>query len=413
MFNLNFAFIAYRYLRVRINDSTISFMLRICFLGIFIASCSVALVISIMTGFERATYEKMQSIYPDIILESKERPIDMQLLAPALKNEFPGVMHFSSQQSSQVILSSINNNIDGQKSPCMICLKAIDPQKESNVSTLQNKIIAPFGLKLNDILQYDHVIIGSKLADTLDLKEGNKANVLYTNDEPSGLKITFQQVTVIIAGIFKTGVEEFDNNLMYCSTNFFDDLFPEEDIFFVHLKCDPTINKKLLIAQLKKQLEIDAYAWTDLYPALISALKLEKMGMFFILMLIVFVASMNIASLIFMFVTQKKRDLAILLCLGMPERSLRLIFTTMSFIISILASLLGLLTAYIVGKGLQTFPFIALPDNIYDTDYLPVHMEASLFLTIFLITIMISLLASLLATKNVATLNIIETLKNQ
>ncbi len=409
MIQKSFAFIAYRYLFTKDKQSTINFMIKICFLGILVATSSLALVVSIMTGFEKATYEKIQSIYPDLIIDGQEEQFDMEKLSEILKDPVYNIEHFTKHQTGQALIFNPENS----QTPLMIMIRGIDPKKEAFVSKLDQKIIHQKQPSLENLTQNNQIIIGSKLAETTNLFVGSTANILYTHDKPAGLRITFKQAPVTISGIFKTGVEEFDNNSLYCHQDFFEELFTDQGAEEVHIKLLPQAKQQKIAHALKKRLETDVYSWTSLYPTLISALKLEKWAMFFILLLIVFVASMNIISLISMYVSQKQRDIAILICLGMHAKSIRAIFITISLLIASCATFLGLCISYAIGTTLQCFPCIKLPDNIYDTAYLPIELEAPIFLAIFLITIVISFFASILATRNIESMRVVETLKSQ
>lgn len=406
MIQKSFTFIAYRYLWTKGKNNTIGFMIKVCFLGILIASSSLALVVSIMTGFEKATYEKIQSIYPDLIISGNGQQFDMQQLGTILQEQEYKIRSFTRQKTAQALMY----NPETSQAPRMVFLNGINQAEQNKLS---KKLLNQKDEGLEELLEKNNVIIGSKLAQTADLFVGSSINILYTHDEPSGLHITFQQAVAKVSGIFKTGVEEFDNISLYCNDNFFDTLFPDNLNEEIHVTLLPDVSNESIAKALSKRLETDVYSWMALYPTLISALKLEKWAMSFILLLIVFVASMNIISLISMYVEQKKKDIAILICLGMNTSSIRAIFVTISLIISCLATWLGLLAAYVVGKALQTYPFIKLPESIYDTDYLPIKLEAYVFLTIFILTIMISFFASLLATRNIENIRIVETLKNQ
>ncbi len=59
---------------------------------------------------------------------------------------------------------------------------------------------------------------------------------------------------------------------------------------------------------------------------LFQALKLEKLGMFVILLLIVLVAAFNIVSTLAMVVKDKTREIGILKAMGMRARSVRRLF---------------------------------------------------------------------------------------
>ena len=75
--------------------------------------------------------------------------------------------------------------------------------------------------------------------------------------------------------------------------------------------------KNIVIQKLRHRLGLDVYSWKDLYPSLVASLKLEKYVSFFILALILLVASMNIISLLFMQITQKRPTIALLQAMGM------------------------------------------------------------------------------------------------
>ena len=211
--------------------------------------------------------------------------------------------------------------------------------------------------------------------------------------------------------IFKTGIDDLDNSMLFCHHDFFDQLFLHHPTDQIHLKLANIKDEPETLKKLQDTLLCDVYSWKDLYPTLLSALKLEKYAMIFILMLIVFVASMNIMSLISMYITQKKRDIAILLCFGMAQTAIKKIFIAMSMMIAAVASLIGLILAWLIGIMLQTYPFIKLPDNVYDSDYLPIQLELSVFCAIFTVTILISIVSCLFATNHVAKIKIVETLK--
>lgn len=403
--NQNFLYLARRYLYTKHHDATIRLMIKICFLGILVATCSLALVVSIMTGFETATYQKMKSIYPDLIIDGQYEPIDMETLSPILDSHRHMIKQYAPQHNAQGLLL---NEQTSQTN--MLMIRGINPEQECLVSSIEKKIINPQKGTLINLVHDNNVIIGQALAKHLELQVNDTASLLYSHDHPARGRMIFQQQPVIIAGIFKTGIDDIDMNMMYIHCNLFQKLF-DDSISSVHLSLHNTKDESTCIEQISKQFPYDMYSWKDLYPTLLSALKLEKWAMFMILLLIVFVASMNIMSLISMYISQKKRDIAILLSFGMPQKDIRKIFITMSLLIAGFASTTGLIIAFVIGKLLQKYPCIKLPDNIYDTDFLPIQLELPVFCVIFILTIIISLLASIQATRNIDQIKIVESLK--
>lgn len=405
LFSKNIFYFAQTFMSHKAQDSSIRTMIQTCQIAISIATFSLALIFSIMTGFEEATYQKMQSIYPDIIIDGHEHTIDLdswKIIAQDYKNF---IQSYAEQKINQALFTKSFDD-----SPTMIFIHAINPEKESLVSNIETKIISQ-EKSLQKIMVDNQIIIGNKLAQLLDLKIGDTAYILCSQESENALSLEFKPYEVIIHGIFQTGIEDFDTSLIYCSQSFYNEICPDSNISHIHIKLTDHKLEQEFKDKIQKQIKTSIYSWKDLYPSLLSALKLEKWAMFLILILIICVASMNIISVIFMYITKKNRDIAILLCMGMTRKKIRAIFIILSALIAIPASLIGLLFAGLVGLILKSYPCIKLPDNVYDTQYLPIKLELHIFCVILVLTIVISLFASLYATKNINKINIVKLLK--
>ncbi len=256
-----------------------------------------------------------------------------------------------------------------------------------------------------------HILIGIKLDSRLHLTIGSPITILYASDEQNCKKIVLDSTQAIVGGIFETGIEEYDLNAVFSSLSFFNTLFPDTGIMKLDIKLNPNASEKNVISRLRKRLpNLDIYSWKDLYPALVSALKLEKYVMFFILALITLVASMNIISLLFMQITQKKSDIAILQTLGATQRLIRSIFLWMGMIISFSATIIGLLLSMVASYILEHYPFITLPDVYYVT-HLPSRMEYPLLLIVFMVVMIISFLSTWIPSRRIKSITIANVLR--
>ncbi|MBI2352951.1 ABC transporter permease [Candidatus Dependentiae bacterium] len=393
----NFLLIAIRYLTTSQKEATIRSMIKICFFSICIAICALTLVVCVMRGFEDATYQKMQTIYPDLIIDAHGDELNVDLLKKLLQAPSFQIQNSSAHRLGQALLYNKEYG-----SPTVIFIRGIDPKQEELVTNLAKKITLPLSHNsLPEIIHKNYIFIGKKLAQETNLSIHDKATLLYSNDEPSGLKMTFQQAPVIIGGIFKTGIDDFDNNLVFCSFSLFQQLFPDQPATQMYIKLNNLCYEQQSINLLKEKLNIDVYSWKDLYPTLISALKLEKWAMFFILSLIVLVASMNMISLTFMYITQKRKEIALLLCFGMPLYKIKLIFMAITLSIGFGATLFGLSLAYLIGVIMQVYPFISLPDEAYVTSYLPIKLDPVIFSVILVTSMLLSFIASIIAIKKI------------
>jgi len=407
--NMTAFFLAQRILLTHVYQKSISTMTIICFTGIFIGSFSLALVTAIMNGFEVVIHEKMQGIHANLIIQSYRNGINMNVLSPILQNEFPEVNAFSPMATHHILLRT---NDQSEDTPIVAMIKGIDPEAETKTSSLAKKIISHSAeTKFSALFNNHQIIIGKQLALSNNIRTGDTIELLFIRDgEIRGKKVIFDSRNAIVGGIFDTGIDEFDSGVIYCSLDFLEQLFPNIAIEQINLAVSPLVDEQTLIQRLHNRLGLDVYSWKDLYPSLVSTLKLEKYVSFFILALILLVASMNIISLLFMQITQKRPDIAILKAIGMSHRSISTIFFIIGMTISSIASICGLLAAALTSWLLQQYPFITLPDTYYVT-HLPAVINWEIIAAVFCVVIMFTLFATWLPIQRIRTINISRVLR--
>lgn len=405
MKNLPF-FLAWRYLIGSKSERSISAMIVVCLLGIFIGSFALAVVASVMNGFEKATHATMQGIHSQIIMHAEGQLINTNKIINVLKEEFPSIKACSPSGSEQALIQhQETEDVQG-----IVIIKGIDPDHEPFISNLHNKVTDKTK-ELSSLLSGKNVLIGEKLAEQIEAKKGDPVTLLISSDNESrGRKIKLITKRVLISETFKTGIDEFDSGFIFCSLALLKKIFPGSGATQLGIKLHEKADENATIAALKKRLKLNVYSWKDLYPALVSALKLEKYVMFLILALITLVASMNIISLMFMQITRKRSDIAILKSMGMTNKSIARTFLWMGIIVSFISSIVGLTCAFGVGWVLENYPFITLPDAYY-VSHLPSKMTPSIFLTVFIVVMLISFISTWLAVRRTKSINISQVLR--
>ncbi|MCF7800253.1 FtsX-like permease family protein [Candidatus Babeliales bacterium] len=434
-------FLAQKYLKFKHKDRNISLMIKVCFLGIFIGSFSLMLTLIIMNGFQKAIHEKMQGINSQILIYSPGNKLDYKSIREfLLKNFGQNISGISGNSIKQIL---INQN----KNQSILFIKGIDPENENSVTNIAQKITFPVITRkteqayknlLIDKLTDNQIIIGYKTAQHYNLKTGDQIELLIP--EPgSKHKIFLNKKKAIISGIFKVGLEEYDNNFAFCSLNFLKNLFdekkkkdiqvvdqicinlkePEEQNFFVNLfnKFKKLFSgqdyETIMLQKFREKLPaLTVNSWKDLYPALVSSLKLEKYVMFFILALITLVACMTMVSLLFMYIQQKRRDIAIFQSMGLSNKKIRKIFLNIGLRITFWGVSSGLALAAIIGYFLQKYPFIKLPD-VYYISYLPARMDLEIFIIVFVVTMLLGFFATWIPAQRTKKINIAQVLRQE
>ncbi len=403
--------LAWRYVIGAKHEKNIASMVKVSFLSILIGAFSLALVTAIMNGFEKATHEKMQSIHAQIIIRADGRQLAYGEIAKILKAEFPAIQSFSPTSMRQLIVQA--NGSDDITN--VILLKAIEPDSESKTTGFQKKIINSITPQktLAATVNKNNILIGSKLAKNINAQSGDTINLVFTKEEEAvSQKIKLHKTNAVVGGIFSTGIDEFDTSMALSSFNLFNDLFPDAGITQINIQLKPGSDEDAIINSLRKRFALEVYSWKELYPALVSALKLEKYAMFLILALITLVASMNIISLLFMQITQKRPDIAILKAMGLSDGHISSIFIAVAMGITFAATTMGLLLACGASWILETYPFITLPDAYY-ISHLPAKMEWHLLGIVFIVIMIISFIATWFPAGRTRSINISNVLRFQ
>ncbi len=414
--------LTWRYLFGTTQERSISTMVLICFASILIGTFSLTLVTIVMNGFEKATQEKLRGLHAPIMIEDTTGDfLDTEAINNIIKKEFPEIKAISPTSEQQVIIQ----DPDSGNVSTVVMLKGIDPVYEQAMETLNQKFVATLEtpdfetasdtnktIDLSQLVTDNHVIIGYKLADALDLIPGSEITLLSPQEPKSQTRhIALKKHTAIVSGIIRVGIDEIDNGLVLCSLTFLQELFPNSGVTKINVlphKSDSDL--KPIINHLRERFGLNAYTWQELYPALVAALMLEKYAMFFILTLITLVASMNIISLLFMYITNKRGDIAILYAMGMSRRQVKYVFIGIGMSIAFIASLIVLLFAFFAGYILEHYPFISLPDSYY-VSYLPANMELHLFVAVFVVVMILTGIATWFPARKTALINIAEVLR--
>ncbi len=402
----------WRYMRGARDERSVTTMIKLCFASILIGAASLALVMAIMNGFEKVTQDKMQGIHAQIIMRIPAQADEYETVSKALSAEFPEIIAHSPQDMVQVIIQN-----PAEKSFETVILKAIDPEKEAHTSTLESKIIqtipelsAP--KTLVHTLTDNHILIGAKLAQRLGVQPGDTLQLLFhAGGRVSSAHITLRPDTAVIGGIFSAGIEEFDAGVLFCSFSLLKKLFPDALPTQISLTIAPQADEQTIVKKLRTRFATyEVFSWKELYPELMAALVLEKYAMFFILSLIMLVACMNVVSLLFMHITQKRGDIAIMKAMGMSDTQITHLFVWLGMSISLLATLAGLALACVASCILERYPFIKLPD-VYYVSHLPARMEIGLLIQVFVVIMLISIVATWLPAQKTRAINIADVLR--
>jgi lipoprotein-releasing system permease protein len=401
-------FIGLRYLKAKRKSTFISIITLISTAGVALGVMALIIVLAVMTGFEEDLKEKILGTNAHIVVLKSNGTIgNYEALIARLKG-FKGVVAATPFIYNQVMISS-------GKSVSGVVLRGIDSKTDVQVTNLNKSLVkgklsdldtTPPASLTDAVPPRPGLIIGKELAKNLNLFVGDTVNVISPlgNITPLGMVPKLKQFRV--AGIFNTGMFEYDSTLAYVSLAEAQSFLGLDDtVTGIQLKVANVYKTGEISRLINRDLGFPFYArdWMQMNKNILFALKTEKMVMFIILTLIVLVAAFGIASTLFMVVMEKTKDIAILKSMGATGRSIMRIFVLEGLIIGFLGTVVGVLGGLLVALNLESIVglvqrvtgFELFSKDIYYLDRFPSQVVPSDVLLISLTAVLISFIATL------------------
>ncbi len=275
-----------------------------------------------------------------------------------------------------------------------------------------------------DLKEDNHILLGEELARDTGAQVGDFVSLLtFSEGEVSFVQPTLRVFEVV--GFFKTGYWEYDKNMAYVNLESAYKLFGiKQSDLNIGLKIQ-NIFKADKIADWIRNNGFDEFyvvTWMDINRILFEALQNEKVGIGFVVMLIIVSGAFNIIGSLIMTIMDKRKEIGILRAIGATPSLITRIFVLDGFYIGVLGSVIGVfagfflalnieniftLFEYIVNFLKQSFYFVflaplniqplphfeILSDSIYYLEGVPVEIH---FLDVCIITIL-SVLISVIA----------------
>jgi lipoprotein-releasing system permease protein len=380
-------FIAARYLRARRRQArgaghgfgVVGFVTVISVLGVAAGVAALIVALAITNGMRRDLQERLvgATAHIDLMRTAGDGIRSWQPLMARLAAQ-PHVVAVAPGLYGQVLISR------GARSGGAL-IKGILPADELKVGNLLQTVhdgsiadlapaVAPAITDPGIPQPIPPIVIGNELAATLGAAIGDSLLVTSPQGEltPLGLVPRYQRFRV--AGIFASGFYQYDASYAFMRLTDSQRLFSEPDLISV---LSFRIDDLYQAATVGKQLEQAAGAgfqatnWMEQNRELFRALKLEQVGTFIVLALIVVVAALNILIALTMMVMEKTRDIAVMMSFGVTAEQVRRIFLLQGLLISAIGTVLGLVIGYAASVAGGHYRFIHLDASVYSIDYLP------------------------------------------
>ena len=383
-------FISKRYLFSRKHISLISILTSISVIGITIGTALLIIILSVFNGFYDVIRSYLLTFDPDIRIEAAveqgilfdEQITDQISAHPEVVTVVPYV-----EGKAMLVFESGNNEV--------LNIRGIDPANDPFIANLREETGGEVDLSIQNGK------LGSVLSETLinryRLSPGDEITML----SPSGMRRSLTQFSAPRASRFTVRSsynmhQIVDTDVVYVDIAAAQRLFnmPNTVTGFDVKLTDTDIADEIkqdLASTLGEDYKLST--WYDLQKPLYDVMYLEKWGSYFILMIIVLVAALNIVGSLTMIVLQKKQDIGVLMSMGMTKKTIKKIFRNQGLYIGLIGSGIGGLVGLGITLAQKEFSLVKLSSS-FIIDAYPVAIQVSDIVLVLLGTMTLCLIAS-------------------
>ncbi len=347
----------------------------ICVVGVSVGVSSLILVMSVMNGFNDSIRSKMLVTKPHLIISDSDATVK-EWSARIGSSSLESIYRVTKQD---VVIKTLDGVFGGAVANGM----EVEPLKDffRRLSDKENGGEASFqyiedAAELNE----SEVILGLGLAKNLNVFEGDTVIIIPPESLllPAGEIPFYSRAKVKV--ILQTELQDVDNQSLYYNSKLglkklsrSSSRFSEVQVRLNNL--DDLMSVKEKIASFGAEVD----TWQDRDRAMLFALKMEKLIIGTFIGLSTIITAFSILTVLILLITQKRRDIGVLMAMGLSLKNTKWLFVRIGLILSFLGLGSGLVIGLGLSLSLDQARLDLLPNIYYDTA-IPISVEPSLIL---------------------------------
>lgn len=331
--------IAGRYLFSRKNVSLINTLTIISVSGVTVGTALLIVVLSVFNGFFDVIKNMLLANDPDLRIETVEgRSFAMTEQTEQVRDRIPEISVMSPFIQGKALVAH-----RGRRDQ-VVMVKGVDPERFAGYADLDALIYAG-GLDLAVRDRLPGILLSDPLSRSLRINIGDDISLLSA----AGMRRALTQFTgprvsrFEVRGIYNMR-QVIDEPVIYIDISAAQRLFDlRNQITGIDIRLHDHEQADEVRARLQKELgeKYQVQSWYDLQQPLYDVMNLEKWGAYFILMIIVLVAVLNIVGSLTMVVIQKQRDVGLLRSIGFRQKDIMAVFLRQGWYVGLIGCTLG------------------------------------------------------------------------
>lgn len=316
-------------------------------------------------GFQKTISEKVFSFWGHIRIHNFEATrVSIAEETPILRNdsitdlirELPEIRSIQAYATKNAILKT-SENLEG------VLFKGVEANY--NFRNIDKFLVKGRWMKFPDSTYSNEVNLSESIASQLKLDVNDQLLIYFI--QSGGASPRPRKVT--IAGIFKTGIEEYDKliaigdlKLIQRLNNWGDDEVGGYEVFLKDFNDMDRVSEEIMY-----RIPIDFKSSTirEIFPNIFDWLYLQNKTIGIVLIIMVVIATLNLVTCLLILVLERTRMVGVLKAIGAQNGSIQKIFLYHGTIISVGGLIGGNILAFLICWLQQRYGFITLPEDAY------------------------------------------------
>ncbi len=367
-------YIAKRYLFAKKSRNAINVISAVSVAGVGVGTMALIIILSVFNGLETMVRDIFNTFDPDIKITAAEGktfiPDSARLKLVA---KVDGLSSYSLTIEENALLKygdrqyiAIIKGVDGNYKN----VTGIDSNMFEGEFSLHDQNGRPYAIPGMGVAQY----LGMRInfITPLNIIIPRKTAGMNFNPETA-----LTNKYIFPSGIFEVE-KEYDSKYVYIPLDFARELTEiDSGITALEIKFNATADPPIVQKNIEKIfgkgfIVQNRYEQQEIFY---KVMRSERLAIFFILTLILIIASFNIMGSLTMLIIEKKRDIEILRSLGANNNLIRKIFIFEGWMISIFGAVAGIILGFLICWLQQTYGLVKLQSESLIMDAYPVVLK--------------------------------------